>query len=283
MSINSPRNLSLIVVIKLKIAVIGGTGLEALMTNVKVKSFTTPFGYVEAAVGYIDGEEILFIPRHGFKHEYPPHKVKYKGNIFLCKKLGVEWIIATSAVGSLREDIPPGTIVIPTDLIDYTKNREYTFFNDITVHIDFTRPYCEKLGEIIYLEAKRLGLNVVHGGTYVCFEGPRFETPSEIKMFKLLGADIVGMTNVPESILARELSMHYSLIALVTNYAAGIQHRVSQDEVYEIMEKFRKNILDLVLNVVNKVKAIDIFKDYCLENEENARKFVERWESANTY
>lgn len=262
----------------MKIAIIGGSGLERLLIDKIIEKYETPFGQINATIGKIDDTEILFIPRHGPNHEYPPHKVKYKANIYVCKKFGAEWVIATSAVGSLRENLPPGTLVIPTDLIDFTKNRDYTFFDDHTVHIDFTHPYCEKLSKIIFEEAKAMNLKVIYGGTYVCFEGPRFETPSEIKMFKLLGADIVGMTNAPEAALARELAMHYSLISLVTNYAAGMQKKVTHEEVYEIMKKFRDIINSLVHRVVNKLQLIGKYYDYCLDNEDAANKFLSRWE-----
>jgi len=262
---------------KAEVAIIGGSGLEGLFEDkgqrIKIR---TAYGDVESVVGEVDGLPLIFLPRHGFGHVYPPHRVPYLANILAVKYLGAKWVIGISAVGSLKLRIKPGMIVVPNDLIDYTKTRKYTFYDDIVVHVDFSKPYCEKLNKIIFSECRRLKIRARLGGTYVCFEGPRFETPAEIRMFRLLGADIVGMTNAPEASLARELAMHYSLIAIVTNYAAGIQKRVTQEEVYEIMSKVKDRILNLLPKVVSKVYNIIDFRDYCVEYEEYAKEILRR-------
>lgn len=237
-------------------------------------SADTPYGPVEYSLGSVGGVEVLFIPRHGFGHRYPPHRVPYHANLYLARAMGARWVIGTSAVGSLREEIRPGTVVIPDDLIDYTRGRRYTFYDDRAVHVDFTKPYCETLSRILYEACAEEGVEARLGGTYVCTEGPRFETPAEIRMFRALGADIVGMTNVPEAVLARELALHYSALCMVTNYAAGMQARVTQEEVYRMMEEVRPRIVGVLGRAVRKISMLGEVRDYCIEHEEDARSIV---------
>jgi len=256
----------------MSIAIIGGSGFEALLKDGVRKRLDTRYGIINYSQGSLSNVETIFIPRHGYKHEYPPHKVPYKGIIYAIKKLNIDKVIGISAVGSLREDLSPGMIVIPTQVIDYTIRRE-TFYDDKAIHVDITYPYCRGIIKILLDTAFKTGIQVKVGYKYIATEGPRFETPSEIRMFKILGGDIVGMTNIPEVVLAREAGLHYSLIAIVTNYAAGIQEKVSMDEVYIISKKAEENVFKLIRE---SVKDIDnsILKDECMVYERYFKEII---------
>ena len=197
---------------------------------------------------------MVFLARHGTKHGTPPHKVNYRANIAALVKLGITRVVATAAVGSLNETMPPGAMVLLGQFLDFTKVREATFFDGDeagVVHTDFTEPYCPDLNGSLQAAAHRAGLELLENGVYVTTEGPRFETPAEIKMFKMLGADLVGMTNVPEVVLAREAGLCYSTVALSTNYAAGISPTVlTHHEVLDVMaanvDKVRTLLMELI-------------------------------------
>ncbi|ASJ00174.1 S-methyl-5'-thioadenosine phosphorylase [Thermococcus gorgonarius] len=240
-----------------RIAIIGGSGVydPSLLSNIREQVVETPYGRVKLKIGEYEGEEIAFLPRHGEKHSVPPHKINYHANIWALYELGVERILATSAVGSLNLDMKPGDFVILDQLMDFTKTRHYTFYDGedsphdrkFVAHIDFTEPYCPELRKALMSAAKELGLNYHPTGTYACMEGPRFETRAEIRALKILGADVVGMTQCPEAVLARELEMCYASVAVVTNYAAGIsREKLTHTEVVELMEK-KGNELKLLL------------------------------------
>lgn len=234
-----------------KIAFIGGTGVyEQSLTEKRELKVATRYGEVLLESAWNNGQEILFLARHGSHHAVPPHRINYRANIAALKKVGVEAIIATAAVGSLRESISPGSRVVIDQFIDFTKCRPLTFYDGEegeVVHTDFTEPYCPDLRAAIIRAGRRLDRPLIEGGCYLCTEGPRFETPAEIKAFALMGADLVGMTNVPEVILAREAGICYAVIALVTNYAAGISTRkLTHAEVLEVISA-GKNDLDLLL------------------------------------
>ncbi|MCS7366934.1 MAG: S-methyl-5'-thioadenosine phosphorylase [archaeon YNP-WB-062] len=236
----------------IRIGIIGGSGLENAIEGEKV-SVNTPYGEVHVKIGVMANEKVAFIPRHGEKHETPPHKVNYRGNLWALKTLGVERVIATNAVGGIRDGLNPGDLLVPHDFIDFTKGRTYTFYDQKAVHIDLTTPYCPEIRRIIIEVAEGMGVKIWDGGVYVCTEGPRFETPSEIRMFRLLGADVVGMTGVPEVILARELKMCYATICVITNYAAGMQKRISHEEVNEIMKEKTRVIVEIMNRVVQRI------------------------------
>jgi 5'-methylthioadenosine phosphorylase len=184
-----------------------------------------------------EGRDVFFLPRHGKNHNLPPHRVNYRANIRAFKDLGVQEIISLSAVGGIRADLEPGSIVIADQLLDFTKSRINTFFDgDDVVHVDFTAPYCSEMRDILLGASRKAGLKVFDGGTYAAVEGPRLETAAEIAFFKSAGADMVGMTAMPEAALAREAEMCYSGIYVVTNYAAGISKgRLTTGEVVETM------------------------------------------------
>ncbi len=220
---------------KSSIAVISGTGVTEhfkLGRRLKVK---TRYGTAEV---YLDQARDYFIlPRHGPKHNIPPHLINYRANILSLHQLGVRHIIATNAVGSIRKDFPPGSIGTVAQFIDFTKGREPTIFQDGVVHADMSHPYSERLNDLISKAAKQLGINLLGGLVYACMEGPRYETAAEIEMLRRLGADVVGMTGVPEVVYANELSIEYASVVVSTNYAAGMQGKLSHEEVVGVMRR----------------------------------------------
>ena len=230
---------------KAKIAVIGGSGLYKMegLTAVEEVNIETPFGSPSDAivVGKLEGMGVAFLPRHGRGHRIPPTDVPYRANIYALKSLGVEHIIAISAVGSLKEEVEPGHLLIPDQLIDRTRNRVSTFFReDIVAHIPFAEPFCPVLSRIVYQAAQEVGATVHRGGTYIAMEGPAFSTKAESRLYKSWGADIIGMTALPEAKLAREAEICYALIACATDY----------DSWREVSEPL--NIIEIILNILNK-------------------------------
>ncbi len=238
------------------IAIVGGSGVydPKMLEDVKDLQIETEYGTAAVKSGKFQEESVFFLTRHGEKHSIPPHMVNYRANIKALQNLKVERIISTSAVGSLRKEMIPGDFVLLDQFIDFTKVRNYTFFDDEVVHTDFTHPYCPQVREIITRAAADLGISLHVKGTYVCTEGPRFETPAEIRMFASLGGDVVGMTNVPEVVLAREAKICYASIATVTNFAAGISpSKITHEEVIEIMDKNSEKIKKLISKIIEMI------------------------------
>lgn len=209
------------------IAVIGGTGLYDIegLEQIEKLEISTPFGSPSAPIirGQLAGAELLFLPRHGLRHNLLPSEINYRANIFALKSLGAKWCVSVSAVGSLKEELSPGMIAIPDQLIDRTSGRCGTFFgNEIVAHVSLADPYCPVLRQAIYLVAKKEGergnFKVHSGGTYVCMEGPAFSTRAESNLHRSWGASYIGMTNCPEAKLAREAEIAYATLALVTDY-----------------------------------------------------------------
>lgn len=235
-----------------RIGLIGGTGIYTpqLMENALERVESTPYGDAKVMIGNSEGVEVAFITRHGSKHSLPPHLVNYRANIMALKQLGVELIIATAAVGSLHLDRRPGEYVLADQFLDFTKTRKTSFFeggDQGVFHCDMTVPYCPSVRQAIEKAGQEIGLKIYNGGTYVCAEGPRFETAAEINMFKMLGGHLVGMTSVPEVCLARELGMCYGNISIVTNHAAGIApHILTHAEVVEVMKNSMHDVRYLI-------------------------------------
>jgi 5'-methylthioadenosine phosphorylase len=208
---------------KVKIAVIGGTGLENIegLTDIQQVNIDTPFGKPSDAItiGKVEGIGVAFLPRHGRGHFISPTELPTRANIYALKSLGVEQIIAVCSCGSFKQELAPGHLVIPDQLIDRTRNRISTFFTDgIVAHIGFAEPFCRGLSQILYESAREAKATVHAKGTYVCMEGPAFSTRAESKLYRSWGADIIGMTALPEAKLAREAEICYAIIACVTDY-----------------------------------------------------------------
>ncbi|ATW28429.1 S-methyl-5'-thioadenosine phosphorylase [Candidatus Formimonas warabiya] len=239
-----------------EIGIIGGTGVynPDILTGIREEIMSNRYGQAKVVFGTYKGREIVFLARHGATHSVPPHLVNYRANIWALKEIGVRRILATAAVGSLNEGMAPGNFVLADQFLDFTKNRLSTFFDGEelgVIHTDMTHPYCPSLRKILATAAQSLDLTVHEKGTYVCTEGPRFETPAEIRMYHILGGDLVGMTSVPEVVLAREAGICYATIAMVTNFAAGISPtELSHQEVLDVMAANGKNLSTLLMNTV---------------------------------
>ncbi|HKE86309.1 MAG TPA: S-methyl-5'-thioadenosine phosphorylase [Vicinamibacterales bacterium] len=206
-----------------RIGIIGGSGLYDMadVTDRTEVTLTTPFGDPSGPylLGTLRGKRVAFLSRHGAGHRLSPSELNYRANIFGMKMLGVEFLLSASAVGSLKEDLPPLDIVMPDQFIDRTKGRISTFFGrGLVAHVAFAHPICRTLSEVAYDSGRRIGANVHKGGTYVCMEGPQFSTLAESRLYRSWGADVIGMTNLQEAKLAREAEICYATIALVTDY-----------------------------------------------------------------
>lgn len=235
-----------------KIGVIGGTGLYQIegMENIEEVNIDTPFGSPSDSIilGTIEGTRIAFLPRHGRGHRISPTELPSRANIYALKSLGVEWIIAINSAGSFREEIEPHHLVIPDQIIDRTRNRINTFFGDgLVVHLPFADPFCPVLDQILYQAAKDAGAVVHKGGTFVAMEGPQFSTKAESKLYRSWGADIIGMTVLPEAKLAREAEICYASVACVTDY----------DSWHEDLGTVRiESVLDILAKNVEVSKSI---------------------------
>jgi 5'-methylthioadenosine phosphorylase len=241
------------------VAIVGGTGLDdpGVLQDGEERVVRTPYGEARVVLGGYRGIRVGFLARHGRGHRVPPHRVNYRANIWALRELGLVRVLATAAVGSLNPDMKPGDFVLVDEFIDFTRRRESTFFDGGeagVVHVDFTEPYCPELRVVLARAARELGIGVHERGVYVCTEGPRFETPAEIRAFRLLGGDLVGMTNVPEVVLAREANLCYALVAMVTNFAAGISPTpLTHEEVLEVMAANAARIRSLLWRAVETI------------------------------
>jgi 5'-methylthioadenosine phosphorylase len=203
---------------------IGGTGFCTVDDAGEPQAVETPYGQAVVYPVEMGGQQVAFLPRHGTKHGIPPHLINYRANIWALRELGVRRVLATASVGSLNANMQPGEYVVLTQFLDFTKGRPSTFFQEggEGVHPDMTEPYCTALRQQLVHGAAELGRWLHPAGTYVCTEGPRFETAAEVTMFSQLGGDVVGMTGVPEAVLAREAGLCYATLAVVTNWAAAV-------------------------------------------------------------
>lgn len=251
---------------KVSIGVFGGTGFYKFFDNVKEVTVETPYGAPSSSIGIveIDGKKVAFLPRHGKNHEFPPHKIPYRANLWAMKKLGVERIIAPNACGSLQPHIKIGDFVICDQFVDRTSGRVSTFYDGpITTHISMAEPYCPELREIAIKNLKKLGYSFHPKGTVVVIEGPRFSTISESKWFTSMGWEVINMTQYPEVVLARELEMCFLNISLVTDYDVGLVQEGKVEPVsHEMVIKiFNENLEKL------KTLLIEIIKDIPSERE----------------
>jgi 5'-methylthioadenosine phosphorylase len=238
-----------------EIGIIGGTGLydPKLLKSVQEVTVETPYGKPSDSitVGELGGKCVAFLPRHGKKHTIRPTDINVRANIYALKKLGVTRILAPSTVGSLLEEYHPGEIVFCDQFIDRTTRREQSFYTkDRVCHITVAEPMCPELRKTVIAVAKKLGVKMHETGTYVCIEGPRFSTKAESKMYRQWGADVVGMTLVPECVLAREAEICYASISTVTDYDVWKEHPVSVDDIMKIMKTNIENVKRIIAETV---------------------------------
>jgi 5'-deoxy-5'-methylthioadenosine phosphorylase len=245
------------------LAILGGTGLDQL-ANLEISHrevVRTPYGEPSGALtfGKINKCGVVFLARHGYGHTIPPHQVNYRANIWALYAQKVSRVVSVGSVGGIRSDLVPGTIAIPNQLIDYTHGRAYTFFegtNKIVTHIDFTEPYCATLRKALLEAARAAAESVVDGGVYAATQGPRLETAAEIKRLAKDGADMVGMTGMPEAALAKEVGLSYASISVVANCAAGLgssSNAIKLEDIGPVLEK----AMDRVRKLLDKLVASD--------------------------
>ena len=241
------------------LAVIAGTGFYDWeeLKNHQEKHISTPYGEASVFQGEVMTPQgvkpLVFLPRHARNHSIPPHLINYRANIWALQSLGVDKIIAVNAVGSLLREVPPGSIVLVDDFLDFTYGREHTFFTGGEAgvqHTDMTHCYDEEWQQQIKAAAERANIPLVGKGVYVCVQGPRFESRAEIQAFARLGGTISGMTGVPEVTLANELGLKYGSLAMVTNFACGLADKVTHAEVTELMNANAKSLAQILLQLV---------------------------------
>lgn len=241
------------------IGIIGGSGLYEIegLENIESLSIDTPWGNPsdDLIKGKLGETELVFLPRHGRGHKILPSEINYKANIFAMKQIGVSWIISVSAVGSMKNEIEPGHIVIPSQFIDNTKMRDSTFFGEgVVAHVSMADPVCPQLSQILFNSAFEAGATVHMGGTYVCIEGPQFSSRAESELYRSWNVDVIGMTNMPEAKLAREAEICYSTLALSTDYDCWHEGHddVAVDDIIEILTKNVERAKDIIKRVVSK-------------------------------
>lgn len=228
------------------IGIIGGSGLYEIegLRNVTRVTVRTPFGTPSDAIvlGELDGVRIAFLSRHGLGHRISPAEINFRANIYALKSLGVRRVISVSAVGSMKESIKPGDVVLPDQFIDLTKRRVSTFFEGgVVAHVGFAEPVCQSLSASLFEGAQAIGASVHRGGVYVCIEGPQFSTKAESRLYRQWGISVIGMTNMPEAKLAREAELCYATVALATDYDCW--HETEEPVTVEaILATLRKNV-----------------------------------------
>ena len=241
------------------LGVIGGSGFYEFLEEAHTGRVDTPYGKPSSDItlGKIHGTDVAFIARHGTKHQYPPHKVPYKANIWAFKELGVTRIIAVSAVGSLKENIKPGEFLLPDQFVSMAR-RDDSFYDNETVHINVADPYCNELREIMNKELTRLKFPVHTKGTIVVVQGPRFSTKAESEYFRKQGWDIINMTQYPENVLAREKEICYVNISLITDYDTGVKSNpdikpVDIQEILRVLKENNEKIKSVIFEIAPKI------------------------------
>jgi 5'-methylthioadenosine phosphorylase len=237
------------------VAVIGCSGLYALLESPEIHTIETPYGSPsgEITVAVVGGRRVAFLPRHGVDHRFPPHRIPYRANLWALRSIGVRQILAPCAVGGLRPELGPGTFVVPDQLIDRTTGRIQTFYDDGAVHVNFADPYCPVGRETALAATARHGITATDGGAMVVIEGPRFSTRAESRWMAAAGGAIINMTGHPEAVLAREMALCYTAIALVTDLDAGVEgdQGVTHEEVFRVFgentDRLRGVLLDAIV------------------------------------
>ena len=244
-----------------EVGVFGGSGFYTFAENSVGTSVTTPFGTPSAriAISTIAGRKVAFLPRHGQSHQFPPHMVPYRANVYAFKHIGVTRIVGPNATGSLKSELAPGDIVFCDQFVNFTSGRKDTFYDGPeTTHVSAADPYCPELRETAIECAGRLGLRFHRSGTVVVVQGPRFSSRAESRFFRAQGWDVINMTQYPEVILARELELCYLNISLVTDYDVGLEGDpnvtpVSHEEVVKVFNKSMKSLKDLIVDIVKNL------------------------------
>ncbi|SCG43015.1 S-methyl-5'-thioadenosine phosphorylase [Micromonospora halophytica] len=241
------------------IAVIGGSGLYALLDGATEHEVATPYGAPSDAVtiAEVGGRRVAFLPRHGRDHRHPPHLIPYRANLWALRSLGVRQVLAPCAVGGLRPDLGPGTFVVPDQLIDRTSGRTQTYYDRGAVHVAFGDPYCPVGRRTLLGASAGRDVPAVDGGTVVVVEGPRFSTRAESRWYAAMGGTVVNMTGHPEAVLARELALCYTSIALVTDLDAGVEAggSVTQEEVFRVFAENTDRLRAVLLDAVAALPA----------------------------
>ena len=245
------------------LAIIGGSGLTQL-SNLDVTrrlAVRTPYGEPSGALtfGRIAGADVVFLARHGYGHTIPPHEVNYRANIWALREQKVEGVVSVASVGGIRADMQPGAIAVPHQIIDYTWGRKNTFYEgggQPVTHIDFTEPYSAALRRRIVHAARACGEALAEDAVYAASQGPRLETAAEVDRLERDGADIVGMTGMPEAALAREAGLDYATIAVVANYAAGrgaSLHGIRLDDIEQVLQPARARVRKIIEQLVSRI------------------------------
>ncbi|HEX2031798.1 MAG TPA: S-methyl-5'-thioadenosine phosphorylase [Actinomycetota bacterium] len=245
-----------------EIGVFGGSGFYSFLEGVEEVAVETPYGEPSGpvALGEVSGRRLAFIPRHGKKHEYPPHRVPYRANLWAMKELGVQRVIGPCAAGSLQPHVKPGHFVICDQLVDRTWGRPDTFYDGPeTTHIAWADPYCPTMRGVAVDQARDQGIDVHDRGTVVAVQGPRFSTRAESAWYRSLGWEVINMTQYPESVLARELELCYLNISLITDYDVGVEGEdvepVSHELVIKVFTENNARLRDLLFRVVPALPA----------------------------
>lgn len=242
------------------LGIIGGTGLTQL-ANLEVtrrQVVRTPFGDPSGALtfGRLNGRDVVFLARHGYGHTIPPHEVNYRANIWALHSQGAGRVVSVASVGGIRSDLSPGTLAIPHQVLDYTWGRRHTFFegpDQPVTHVDFTHPYCEDLRGRLLKAATAAGQAIADSGVYAATQGPRLESAAEIDRLERDGADMVGMTGMPEAALAREIGLRYAAVAVVVNHAAGrgdSSEAIHLDQINAVLKASMVNVRSLLEKLV---------------------------------
>lgn len=246
---------------KAEIGVFGGSGFYSFFRGAKAVQVGTPYGRPSGniTISSVGGRKVAFLPRHGVHHQYPPHMVPYRANVYAFKRLGVSRIIAPNAVGSLKAEIGPGDLVFCDQFVDFTRGRAGTFYDGpATTHVGMAYPYCPQMREVAIGAAEKLKLRFHRTGTVVVIQGPRFSTTAESRFFRRQGWDVINMTQFPEVVLAREQELCYLNISLATDYDAGLEgdpkvKPVSHEEVVKVFERNMGSLRDLIVEIAKSI------------------------------
>jgi len=239
-------------------AIMGGTGIYSLSgVEVQAREMTNHYGTAQVFIGKGEHEDIVFLTRHGPEHSTPPHKINYRANIQALKDLGVRRIMSTYAVGSITADYPVLDLAVLRDFLDFTHGRAFSFFDDLeraVGHVEMSKPFCPVMSNKLMELASTHNIKCHDGATYVATNGPRFESPAEIRMYQMLGGHVVGMTCCPEVYLAAELGMNFAAVALPINLAAGLEDKITlvADNIVEVRENMTNLMLDVLRHTVDE-------------------------------